>query len=165
MLFRNKQVVEQLGKTGIDNIDLRTEIFPVEYAEVKRRSQELFEEHHPLLTIHCGMHSQARAVVLEQEARNSGKVQNKSSLINTTFFSSIRLLNKSNINIIKRSQSEKACTPYTLGTRNTVRTNLLCTLSYWIRTCLWRVSYLSVLINSSRLQRFSCLQRPVNLVT
>lgn len=75
MLFRNKQVVEQLGKIGIDNIDLRTEIFPVEYAEVKRRSQELFEEHHPLLTIHCGMHSQARAVVLEQEARNSGKVQ------------------------------------------------------------------------------------------
>ncbi|OQR67670.1 pyroglutamyl-peptidase 1-like [Tropilaelaps mercedesae] len=68
----SKEVVEQLGKVGIENIDLRTEILPVEYNQVKRRSQELFEKHQPILTVHCGMHSKAHAVVLEQKARNSG---------------------------------------------------------------------------------------------
>lgn len=66
------QVVEQIGKVGIENVDLRTAILPVEYAEVKKRSKELFDEHQPSLTVHCGMHSHSAAVVLEQEARNSG---------------------------------------------------------------------------------------------
>lgn len=59
---------------GIENVDLRTEILSVVYSEVKKRTQELFEQHKPLLTVHCGMHSQADAVFLEQEARNSGEL-------------------------------------------------------------------------------------------
>lgn len=66
------QVVEQIAATGIDGVDLRTEILPVEYAFVKKRTQELHEQYRPTVTVHCGMYSEAKAVILEQVARNTG---------------------------------------------------------------------------------------------
>lgn len=67
------QVVENIAATGIDGIDLRTEILPVAYDAVRERTQELHEKYKPCVTIHCGMYSEAHAVILEQVARNTGQ--------------------------------------------------------------------------------------------
>lgn len=67
------KVVESIAASGIDGIDLRTEILPVAYEIVRKRTQELYEQCQPCLTIHCGMHAAAEAVILEQVARNTGQ--------------------------------------------------------------------------------------------
>ncbi|XP_003748440.1 pyroglutamyl-peptidase 1 [Galendromus occidentalis] len=68
----SKEVVDRIAATGIEGIDLRTEILPVVYDSVKKRTQELHEQCKPCVTIHCGMYSEANAVILEQVARNTG---------------------------------------------------------------------------------------------
>jgi len=68
----SKEVVENIAASGIDGIDLRAEILPVAYDSVRKRTQELFEECRPCVTIHCGMYADANAVILEQIARNTG---------------------------------------------------------------------------------------------
>jgi len=68
----SQEVVERIAELGIEGINLETEIFPVQYAYVRQRTQELYEKLKPRLIVHCGMYSGADAVVMEQMARNSG---------------------------------------------------------------------------------------------
>jgi len=68
----SEQVVRYLTEKGIPEVELHTDIITVAYDDVTRVSAELHSKHKPIVTIHCGLHYLADAVVLERKARNNG---------------------------------------------------------------------------------------------
>ncbi|XP_024417739.3 LOW QUALITY PROTEIN: pyroglutamyl-peptidase 1-like protein [Desmodus rotundus] len=69
------EAVKELSKLGLGNdmqVELRTLQLPVDYREVKQRVMRIWEDLQPQLTVHVGLDSAAKAVVLEQCGKNHG---------------------------------------------------------------------------------------------
>lgn len=65
-------MVRELGKTGIPGVHLVVVEVPVEYEAVSTLVPRLWEQHRPVLAVHCGMDAGAQALALEQVANNGG---------------------------------------------------------------------------------------------
>uniref|UniRef100_A0A452VNM3 Pyroglutamyl-peptidase I like n=1 Tax=Ursus maritimus TaxID=29073 RepID=A0A452VNM3_URSMA len=65
----------ELSKLGLNSdvkVELRILQLPVDYREVKQRVTRIWEDLRPQLAVHIGMDASAKAIVLEQCAKNRG---------------------------------------------------------------------------------------------
>ncbi|XP_039090993.1 LOW QUALITY PROTEIN: pyroglutamyl-peptidase 1-like protein [Hyaena hyaena] len=61
-----------LGLNSDPEVELRVLQLPVDYREVKRRVTRIWEDLQPQLVVHVGLDASAKAIVLEQCAKNRG---------------------------------------------------------------------------------------------
>ncbi|XP_044244313.2 pyroglutamyl-peptidase 1-like protein isoform X2 [Ursus arctos] len=69
------EAVKELSKLGLNSdvkVELRILQLPVDYREVKQRVTRIWEDLRPQLAVHIGMDASAKAIVLEQCAKNRG---------------------------------------------------------------------------------------------
>ncbi|XP_030877095.1 pyroglutamyl-peptidase 1-like protein [Leptonychotes weddellii] len=69
------EAVKELSKLGLNSdmeVELRILQLPVDYREVKQRVTRIWEDLQPQLAVHIGLDASAKAIVLEQCAKNRG---------------------------------------------------------------------------------------------
>ncbi|XP_032247167.1 pyroglutamyl-peptidase 1-like protein [Phoca vitulina] len=67
--------LQELSKLGLNSdmeVELRILQLPVDYREVKQRVTRIWEDLQPQLAVHIGLDASAKAIVLEQCAKNRG---------------------------------------------------------------------------------------------
>uniref|UniRef100_A0A1I7U5Y2 Pyroglutamyl-peptidase 1 n=1 Tax=Caenorhabditis tropicalis TaxID=1561998 RepID=A0A1I7U5Y2_9PELO len=69
-------VIDELKKTGIDNVDLELHKITVAYDDVSKKVPELWNEHQPDLVIHLGAHQDSKTIKFEQQAFSDGYCSN-----------------------------------------------------------------------------------------
>ncbi|XP_053573594.1 pyroglutamyl-peptidase 1-like protein [Bombina bombina] len=70
------EAVKEFSKLGLDkNVELKVMEFPVKYSEVEKKVRHIWTELKPQLSVHVGMVSSAKAITLEQCARNKGYME------------------------------------------------------------------------------------------
>ncbi|EGT36582.1 hypothetical protein CAEBREN_16058 [Caenorhabditis brenneri] len=69
-------VIDELKKTGIDDVDLELHKITVAYEDVSKKVPELWNEHQPDLVIHLGVHPVSKTIKFEQQAFSDGYCSN-----------------------------------------------------------------------------------------
>ncbi|XP_047594701.1 pyroglutamyl-peptidase 1-like protein isoform X2 [Lutra lutra] len=64
------KVLSKLGLNGDKDVELRILQLPVDYREVKQKVTRIWEDLKPQLVVHIGMDTSAKAIILEQCAKN-----------------------------------------------------------------------------------------------
>uniref|UniRef100_A0A673TF41 Pyroglutamyl-peptidase I like n=1 Tax=Suricata suricatta TaxID=37032 RepID=A0A673TF41_SURSU len=64
--------LSKLGLSGDPDVELHVLQLPVDYREVKQRVTRIWEDLQPQLAVHVGLDASAKAIILEQCAKNRG---------------------------------------------------------------------------------------------
>ncbi|XP_022242292.1 pyroglutamyl-peptidase 1-like isoform X2 [Limulus polyphemus] len=65
------RAVEELGRIGIEGVNLIVKEIPVAYSDVQERVPQLWQQYQPKLMIHCGVYETHDTVQLERKGHNA----------------------------------------------------------------------------------------------